>query len=48
MALLKPTSEWARCLNAHKVYIGRRVYFPIEAVAHIFDAGSEICDDRLK
>ncbi|CAH37279.1 hypothetical protein D0U02_17650 [Burkholderia pseudomallei] len=48
MALLKPTSEWARCLNAHKVYIGRRVYFPIEAVAHILDAGSEICDDRLK
>jgi hypothetical protein len=33
MALLKPRDEWARSLNAHKVYIGRRMYFPTETVA---------------
>lgn len=33
MALLKPRNEWARSSNAHKVYIGRRMYFPTEAVA---------------
>lgn len=40
MALLKSKSEWARCLNAEKVYIGRRMYFPTEAVARLFDTGS--------
>ncbi|CAH2789839.1 MAG: hypothetical protein CBARDMAM_2677 [uncultured Caballeronia sp.] len=39
MALLKSKSEWARCLNAQKVYIGHRMYFPTEAVARLFDAG---------
>ncbi|KGR50638.1 hypothetical protein [Xanthomonas vasicola] len=39
MALLKSKSEWARHLNAQKVYIGRRMYFPTEAVAHLFDTG---------
>lgn len=35
MALLRPTEEWARQLNAQKVYIGRRMYFPTEAVAAV-------------
>ncbi|PRE16530.1 hypothetical protein C6P72_24490 [Burkholderia gladioli] len=39
MALLKSKSEWARSLNAQKVYIGRRMYFPTEAVARLFEAG---------
>ncbi|TXD05185.1 hypothetical protein FTI75_07790 [Burkholderia pseudomallei] len=39
MALLKSKSAWARCLNAQKVYVGRRMYFPTEAVARLFDTG---------
>ncbi|CAG9273380.1 MULTISPECIES: hypothetical protein [Burkholderia cepacia complex] len=46
MALLKPKSEWAKCLNTHKVYIGRRMYFPTEAVAHLFDSDLEAQGDR--
>ncbi|WP_254212176.1 hypothetical protein [Burkholderia multivorans] len=42
MALLKSKSEWARCLNAQKVYIGRRMYFPTEAVARLFDTSIEV------
>ena len=37
MALLKPKEEWARELNTRKVYIGRRMYFPTEAVATLLD-----------
>lgn len=39
MALLKSKSEWALYLNTQKVYVGRRMYFPTEAVAHLFDVG---------
>ncbi|WP_253197156.1 hypothetical protein [Burkholderia cenocepacia] len=42
MALLKPKSEWAHCLNSHKFYVGRRMYFPTEVVAHLFDSGFEL------
>ena len=35
MALLKSTEEWAMQLNAGKVYIGRRMYFPTDAVAAV-------------
>lgn len=35
MALLQPTEEWARQLNEHKVYIGRRMYFPTASVAAV-------------
>lgn len=42
MALLKPKSEWAHRLNSHKFYIGRRMYFPTEAVAHLLDSGFEL------
>ncbi|NMG56850.1 hypothetical protein [Aromatoleum aromaticum] len=37
MALLKPKEKWALYLNARKVYIGRRMYFPTEAVAALLD-----------
>ncbi|HDR9088080.1 TPA: hypothetical protein QDB10_004012 [Burkholderia vietnamiensis] len=42
MALLKPKSEWAYHLNSHKFYVGRRMYFPTEAVAHLLDSGFEL------
>lgn len=42
MALLKPKSEWAHRLNSHKFYVGRRMYFPTEAVAHLLDLGCEL------
>lgn len=42
MALLKPKSEWAYHLNSHKFYVGRRMYFPAEAVAHLLDSGFEL------
>ena len=35
MALLKSTEEWAIHLNAGKVYIGRRMYFPTDTVAAV-------------
>ncbi|CBA16070.1 hypothetical protein XACN24_07570 [Xanthomonas albilineans] len=40
MALINSKSDWARHLNARKVYVGRRMYFPTEAVARLFDTGS--------
>ncbi|CAM8819234.1 MULTISPECIES: hypothetical protein [Burkholderia] len=46
MALLKPKSEWAHRLNSHKFYIGRRMYFPTEAVAHLLDSGFELQGGR--
>ncbi|WP_321849358.1 hypothetical protein [Burkholderia diffusa] len=46
MALLNQKSEWARGLNTRKVYIGRRMYFPTEAVAQLLDAGFEDQGDR--
>lgn len=42
MALLKPKDDWARALNAHKVYIGRRMYFPTEAVASLLGGALSI------
>ncbi|KVD97551.1 hypothetical protein WI90_29815 [Burkholderia ubonensis] len=42
MALLRPKSEWAYHLNSHKFYVGRRMYFPTEAVAHLLDSGFEL------
>lgn len=42
MALLKPKSEWAYHLNSHKFYVGRRMYFPTESVAHLLDSGFEL------
>jgi len=49
MALLKPKEEWARELNTRKVYIGRRMYFPTEAVAALLDGAAPInqgqCDE---
>ncbi|ARK96965.1 hypothetical protein BOC43_21580 [Burkholderia pseudomallei] len=45
MALLKPKSEWAHRLNSHKFYVGRRMYFPTEAVAHLLASGCELQRD---
>ena len=39
MALLKPKEAWAHEMNAHKVYIGRRMYFQTQAVAALLDGG---------
>lgn len=46
MALLKPTDDWARSLNAHKVYIGRRMYFPTEAVAALLGGSPAINGEK--
>ncbi len=35
MALLNPKEAWAHKLNAHKFYVGRRMYFPVEVVASV-------------
>lgn len=36
-ALDKPREAWAVRMNAQKIYVGRRMYFPVEAVASLFD-----------
>jgi hypothetical protein len=33
MALLAGKESWAQKLNARKIYVGRRMYFPVDAVA---------------
>ena len=37
MALLNPKEDWVRELNARKVYLGRRMYFPVEVVASLLN-----------
>ncbi|WP_145877146.1 hypothetical protein [Pseudoduganella flava] len=34
---LSRKEPWAKDINAAKVYIGRRVYFPVESVARLLD-----------
>lgn len=34
---LSRKEPWAREINGAKVYIGRRVYFPVEVVARLLD-----------
>ncbi|MBK6612612.1 hypothetical protein [Ottowia sp.] len=36
-ALDKPREVWAIRMNARKIYVGRRMYFPVEAVASLLD-----------
>jgi len=42
MALLKPNEEWAKQLNARKVYVGRRMYFPTEVVAALLGGSTSM------
>ena len=42
MALLSGTQPWARELNAKKIYIGRRMYFPIDVVADLLAGGMDL------
>ena len=37
---LSRKEPWARDINAAKVYIGRRMYFPVEVVAKLLDGTS--------
>lgn len=39
MALIRK-EHWAEDINKAKVYIGRRVYFPVEIVANLLDGTS--------
>ena len=39
MALLRK-EPWAEDINRAKVYIGRRVYFPVEIVANLLNGAS--------
>jgi hypothetical protein len=39
MALLRK-EPWAGDINRAKVYIGRRVYFPVEVIANLLDGAS--------
>ena len=45
MALLRKES-WAEDINNTKVYIGRRVYFPVEVVARLLDGFSSRTDSE--
>jgi hypothetical protein len=38
MALLAGKEPWAQKLSAQKAYVGRRMYFPVEAVAALLVA----------
>jgi hypothetical protein len=44
MTLLNEKQEWARELNARKMYIGRRMYFPVDAVAALLVGGLPLED----
>lgn len=37
---LSRKEPWARDINTAKVYIGRRMYFPVEVVAKLLDGTS--------
>ena len=37
---LSRKEHWTKDINASKVYIGRRVYFPVESVARLLDGTS--------
>ena len=43
MALLRK-EQWAEGINKAKVYIGRRVYFPVEVVSNLLDGASSNID----
>jgi len=44
MALLR-REPWAEDINKAKVYIGRRVYFPVEVIANLLDGASSDIDN---
>ncbi|BEP34638.1 hypothetical protein GmRootV59_16110 [Variovorax sp. V59] len=47
MALLKPTEAWTRQLKARKVYIGRRMYFPVDVVASLLDGAFTSSEEEI-